>query len=165
MFVIKNDGNEKLEMSSYFKMKASASGASSGTEQHTFICVLCLSPEEFMWNALGHDPWIWWAWDHTGHLEGLGAHTCVCWELVKMMWSRLILPRVKSPIILKRFNHFFFSVLLPRLLAHTSCSSIIGATWWLLQDYEYRMWWFHVNIMSQFYKWDSGLKGQSRLPR
>lgn len=108
MLVIKNDGNEKLEMSSYFKMKASASGASSGTKQHTFICVLCLSPEEFMLNALGHDPWIWWAWDHTGHLEGLGAHMCVCWELVKMMWYRLILPRVKNPIILKRFNHFFF---------------------------------------------------------
>lgn len=42
-------------MSSYFEMKASTSGAGSGTEQHAFIWVLCLSPEEFKLNALGHD--------------------------------------------------------------------------------------------------------------
>lgn len=102
IIIFKNDGKDKLEMSSYFEMKGSTSGARSGTEQRTFMCVLCLFPEEFKLNASGVDQWIRWTWDFTGHSEGLGAHMYVYWELVKMMWYWLILPRVKWTIILAR---------------------------------------------------------------
>lgn len=41
MVIIKTGGNEKLEISSYFKIEESISGASFGNEQHLYVSCLC----------------------------------------------------------------------------------------------------------------------------